>query len=111
MTLFFLTVQFPEFEITNGRTGDPHVEHVTELRSDPFRGKWIYNRGDQNSVASFLRAEFLREFCGILTTCHITLHTVHFIRFLHNTRGGNQFGGSITKNLLQFYDTLQWIQL
>ena len=54
VTLFFLTVQFPEFEITNGRIVDPHVEHVTELCSDPFTGKWIYGRGDQNSVAFFL---------------------------------------------------------
>jgi hypothetical protein len=54
VTLFLLTVQFAELEITNGRIGDPHVEHVTELCSDPFRGKWIYSRGDQNSVAFFL---------------------------------------------------------
>jgi len=114
LTFFFLTIQFPEFEITNGRIGDPHVEHVTELCSDPLRGKWIYSRGDQNSVDRFFfgggQNPFV-NFCRLLPTCHLVLRAVHFIRFLHNTRGGNRLGGSKTKKILQFYVTLQWIQL
>jgi len=58
----------------------------------------------------FLRAEFLREFCRLLTTWHLILYTVYFIQFLHYTWGGNRLGGSKTKKLLQSYDTLQWIQ-
>lgn len=51
MTLYFLAIQFPEFEITNGLVGDPYVEHVTELGSDPLRDKWICTRGDQRFFA------------------------------------------------------------
>ena len=102
LTLFFLTVQFPEFEITNGRIGDPHVEHVTELYSDPFRGKWIYSRGDQNSFDCFQGQNSFVNFCRLLPTCHLVLRAVRSIQFLHNTWGGNRLGGSKTMKLLQF---------
>jgi len=51
------------------------------------------------------------NFCGLLPTCDLVLRAVRFIQLLHNTWGGNGLGGSKTKKLLQFYDTLQWIQL